>query len=63
MPNTSDTINASATLKSWVELYTDNLYSWAWHKTSKKETAEDLVQDTFMAAVLAFDKFEGKSNH
>lgn len=62
MQNRSETVNASATLKSWVELYTDNLYTWALHKTSKKETAEDLVQDTFMAAVLAFDKFEGKSN-
>jgi RNA polymerase sigma factor (sigma-70 family) len=27
-----------------------------------KETAEDLVQDTFLAAVTSFNKFEGKSN-
>lgn len=62
MSNSSDTLTPAATLKLWVELYTDSLYSWALHKTSKKETAEDLVQDTFMAAVLSFDKFEGKSN-
>jgi RNA polymerase sigma-70 factor (ECF subfamily) len=62
MQNTSDTVNPSAALKEWVALYADNLYSWALHKTTNKETAEDLVQDTFMAAVQSFEKFEGKSN-
>jgi RNA polymerase sigma factor (sigma-70 family) len=50
------------TIKCWVELYSDNLYSWALHKTSSKEVAEDLVQETFMAAVQSFGKFEEKSN-
>lgn len=62
MKHGSETLNASAIIKTWVELYTDSLYSWALHKTSKKETAEDLVQDTFLAALQSFDKFEGRSN-
>lgn len=52
----------SEIIKDWVELYSDNLYSWALYKTSSKETAEDLVQETFLAAVQSFDKFEAKSN-
>jgi len=46
----------------WVQLYSDSLYSWALHKTSNKETAEDLVQETFLVAVKSFDRFKGDSN-
>ncbi|GMU86787.1 MAG: hypothetical protein AMXMBFR48_20280 [Ignavibacteriales bacterium] len=52
----------SAVIKSWVELYSDSLYSWAFHKTSSKETAEDLVQDTFLAALQYYDRFKGESS-
>lgn len=50
------------TLKSWVTLYSDSLYSWALHKTSSREIAEDLVQETFLAALQAFEKFQNKSH-
>ena len=53
---------ASATIRSWVNAYSDKMYAWTLYKTSSKETAEDLVQDTFMAAFRSFDKFEEKSN-
>lgn len=53
--------NASFSIKSWVELYSDQLYTWAFYKTSDKETAEDLVQETFLAAINSFERFEGKS--
>jgi RNA polymerase sigma-70 factor (ECF subfamily) len=62
MQNVLDTLKLNDTIKCWVELYSDNLYSWALHKTTSKEIAEDLVQETFMAAVQSFGKFEGKSN-
>lgn len=45
----------------WVDLYSDKLYSWAFHKTSSKEIAEDLVQETFLAALQSFENFEEKS--
>lgn len=45
----------------WVNAFSDDLYSWALYKTSSKETAEDLVQDTFMAAYHNIDGFKGKS--
>jgi RNA polymerase sigma-70 factor (TIGR02943 family) len=53
--------DAASTVKYWVGLYSDNMYSWAFHKTGSRELAEDLVQDTFLAACQAFSKFEGKS--
>jgi RNA polymerase sigma-70 factor (ECF subfamily) len=62
MQNVMDITDQKEAIKCWVELYSDNLYSWALYKTSSVEVAEDLVQDTFMAAVQSFTSFEGKSN-
>ena len=62
MQNVIDRKNLKDTVQCWVELYSDNLYSWALYKVSSKEAAEDLVQETFMAAVQSFANFEGKSN-
>ena len=45
----------------WVSEYGDDLYSWALYKTSSKEVAEDLVQETFIAAFSNFEKFQEKS--
>jgi len=45
----------------WVTQFSDELFSWAFHKTSSKETAEDLVQDTFLSAYHKIDSFKGKS--
>jgi RNA polymerase sigma factor (sigma-70 family) len=49
-------------LEEWVSSYGDALYSWAIYKTSSKETAEDLLQETFLAAVKGVEKFKGESN-
>jgi RNA polymerase sigma-70 factor (TIGR02943 family) len=55
-------VSATKIFESWVELYTDNLYSWALFKTSNKETAEDLVQETFLTSHQQFEKFRGDSD-
>jgi RNA polymerase sigma-70 factor (ECF subfamily) len=52
----------SETITGWVQLYSDSLYSWAFHKTSNNELAEDLVQETFLIAVKSFDRFKSDSN-
>ncbi len=49
-------------VKSWVGLYSDKLYSRAYYMTNNKEAAEDLVQETFLAALKGFEKFKGQSN-
>ena len=53
--------DAKTVLEKWVNQYGDDLYSWAFYKTSSKETAEDLVQETFLAAFDKYEGFQGKS--
>lgn len=49
-------------LSSWVNKYTPALVNWAYNKVSSRELAEDLVQETFVAAVQSIDHYEGRSN-
>ncbi len=51
-----------AIIEDWFHEYSDDLYGWAYHKTSSKEAAEDLVQETFLSAVKGLKKFQNKSN-
>nr|WP_315166441.1 sigma-70 family RNA polymerase sigma factor [uncultured Flavobacterium sp.] len=53
--------NSKDILEKWVNQFSDELFSWALYKTSSKETAEDLVQETFLAAFHKLDTFQGKS--
>lgn len=53
--------NSKTILENWVNQFSDELFSWALYKTSSKETAEDLVQETFLAAFHKLDTFQGKS--
>lgn len=49
-------------ISDWVEVYTGELYSWAIYKTSNHEFAQDLVQDTFLAAAEKMGSFKGDSS-
>lgn len=49
-------------LKNWVNEFTNELYKWAYYKTSSTETAEDLVQETFLAAAEKISTFKGDSS-
>lgn len=62
MDNKMDNTTPAQTIEFWVESYSDSLYSWALYKTSEKETAEDLVQETFIAAFQSIERFKGESN-
>lgn len=53
--------SSPSTIQDWVSLYADDLYRWAMHKTNDRETSEDLVQETFLAAFKSQDKFQGDS--
>lgn len=53
--------NKKSVMEDWVNQYSDEMYSWAFYKTSSKETAEDLVQETFLSAFNKIESFLGKS--
>lgn len=54
--------NKADNIASWVENYTQELYSWAFHKVSNADLAQDLVQDTFLAAMENIQRFKGESS-
>jgi RNA polymerase sigma-70 factor (TIGR02943 family) len=54
--------NANIQVGDWFSEFGNELYSWAVYKTSSKETAEDLVQETLLSAFKAFDSFKVGSN-
>ncbi len=54
--------NQKSTLKNWVADYADDLFGRALYLTSHRETAEDLVQETFLAAAQQLARFSGKSS-
>lgn len=49
-------------LENWVSQFTEELYNWAFYKTSSIEIAEDLVQETFLGATENIDSFKGDSS-
>lgn len=46
----------------WVQNHGDYLYNFAYSRVQSKELAEDLVQETFVAALKAANSFQGKSS-
>lgn len=55
--NTTDTV-----FKNWLNEYGNDLYSRALYKTSNKTVAEDLLQETFLAAYKSYNNFNKKSS-
>ena len=47
--------------KNWVELYSDQLFRFAFQRVNKRELAEDLVHDTFVSALNNLSGFKGES--
>lgn len=48
--------------KQWVERYGDSLYGYAFFRIPDKGAAEELVQETFLAALDGLDGFAGRSS-
>ena len=47
---------------SWVKNYADYLYSYACTRLDDNEIARDLVQETFLAALEGWEKFDRRSS-
>lgn len=48
-------------IAQWADLYYHELYRWAKHKLTDIHLAEDLTQETFMAALKALNGFKAQS--
>lgn len=48
--------------ENWVDEYGDILYSYALSRIYNPETAQDLVQDTFLSGLKAIENFEQRSS-
>jgi len=58
----SATSDMSTEAAAWVDQHGDVLYRYALTRVRKREVAEDLVQETFLAAVRGYEKFGGRSS-
>ena len=45
--------------ETWVDRYGDYLYGYAMSRLRNRDLAADCVQDTFMAGIKAFERFDG----
>lgn len=57
----NDIFRSSSDPDSWLEKYGDNLYRFALKYVKSSTVAEDLVQDTLLAALKGRDSFKGTS--
>ena len=46
----------------WISLYSDYLYNYTITRVSDKETAQDLVSETFLAGLKSMANFRGKAS-
>jgi RNA polymerase sigma-70 factor (ECF subfamily) len=58
---TSNTANQISP-EQWVDQYGNYLYRYALSRVPDAETAQELVQEAFVAAVAAFNRFKGQSS-
>ncbi len=56
------TVNNILNPNNWISNYADELYGYALSKTGTIELAEDLVQETFLAALKSKNTFRGNSS-
>ncbi len=53
---------AETRLMAWADKHLDALYGYAFQRVRHVQTAEDLVQETFLAAIQNYRKFKGQSS-
>ncbi len=47
---------------NWTTNHADDLFNYSMYKTGNRELAEDLVQETFLAALKSAENFKGESS-
>ncbi len=61
-PSSSSRDDAMSDPEQWVDLYGNYMYRYALSRVSDTETAQDLVQEALVAAIKAFERFQGRSS-
>src|ERR1700759_4058835 len=61
-PISSDLTPGQADPERWVDDHGDCLYRYALIRVRDREVAQDLVQETLLAAIRQVDKFKGRSS-
>ena len=61
MSASSDATTQQACAATWLEEHGDVLFAYAMARVKRPEIAEDLVQETLLAAISAYARFEGQS--
>lgn len=56
------TTQSNIDTSTWVDEYSDALFSYAYYRLNDRELAYDYVQETFYSALKALDRFEQKSS-
>ncbi len=59
--NDPDTLSSPPDPGTWLDEHGDALFRFARTRVGNRELAEDLVQETFLAALQSWDRFEGRS--
>ncbi len=57
----SDTLSTAGDASTWLDEHGDVLYRYARSRVGQRELAEDLVQDTLLAALQSRDRFQGRA--
>jgi RNA polymerase sigma-70 factor (ECF subfamily) len=57
-----DTDDESRDPEQWVDLYGNYMYRYALARVADPETAQDLVQEAFVAAIQSYGRFQGRSS-
>ncbi|OIP00336.1 MAG: hypothetical protein AUJ98_08325 [Bacteroidetes bacterium CG2_30_33_31] len=55
-------IDSNINPKEWLSKYGDQMFNYAKSRLSSFETAEDMVQETFISALKGFANFRGESS-
>lgn len=58
----ADVVEVIIQPEKWVDNYANAMYRYLMLRVKYKEVAEDIIQETFIAALSSKNKFEGKSS-
>ncbi len=61
-PHRSSRDDSTHDPEQWVDLYGNYMYRYALSRVGDTETAQDLVQEALVAAINAFERFQGRSS-